>query len=138
MHGQEVLEFENLKSAKAQGRSQDFERKIDDELKRQLKKSELKDERIITHVRSIARFVLAPKLGLKPKCDKSECLLDGERFEVTPVADGVMIKKHINKNYFVEFTGLYPEDGNYKRSNFYLKKDQSKDRFFSLELFWSK
>lgn len=138
MHGQEVLEFENLDKRNAAGKAQEFESRIDFELKKQIKKSELNDERIITHVRSIARFVLAPQLGLKTVCNNDKCDLDGETFVVTNITDGVMIKKYINKNYYIEFNGLYPEDGNYKRTNFYLKKDQLKEKFFSLELFWSK
>lgn len=136
MHGQEVLVFEDLDEKESTGQMQSLEMQIDREIKKQTKIKALEKENIISHLRSLVRFAQAGRLGLKTSCEGSKCLLDKEEFIVTPISDGIRIQKYINEHYFVEFGAMYLAGEHYSRTNFYLKKDQSKENLFSLELFW--
>lgn len=136
MHGQEVLVFEDLHKKVSSGEMQKLEMQIDQEIKKQTKIKELDEENIMAHLRSLVRFVEAQRLGLSPRCHQEKCILDEVTFLVTPIKDGVLVKKYINENYFVEFGAMYLENDSYSRTNFYLKKDKSKENLFSLELFW--
>ena len=135
MHGQEVLVFEDLAQPQSSGEMQSLEVQIDQEIKKQSKLENLKNENIVVHLRSVIRFIKAQELGLETQCDKDKCFLGKEEFIIQVLNDGVQIKKIINPEYFIEFTALYLEKEFYSRVNFYLKKVKSKENFFSLELF---
>lgn len=136
MHGQELLVFEDLFDKTSNKEMQSLELQIDQSIKKQTKLIELQDVNVVSHLRSLVRFAQAQKLGLPFSCQNSQCFLDGEEFLVSPISDGVEIRKYINKEYYVEFSALYREQDAYSRSNFFLKKEKSKVNLFSLELFW--
>ncbi|HLW56287.1 MAG TPA: hypothetical protein VKY27_02825 [Bacteriovoracaceae bacterium] len=136
MHGEELLIFEELDKKISNGKMQSLEQQIDRSVKKQTNLRELQDVNVISHLRSLVRFAQAHKLGLSVICQNHKCYLDEEEFLVTPISDGVELRKYIKDNYYVELAALYLEKNSYSRTNFFLKKEKSKKNLFSLELFW--
>jgi len=136
MHGEELLIFEELDKKISNGKMQSLEQQIDRSVKKQTNLRELQDVNVISHLRSLVRFAQAHKLGLSVICQNHKCYLDEEEFLVTPISDGVELRKYIKDNYYVELAALYLEKNYYSRTNFFLKKEKSKKNLFSLELFW--
>lgn len=136
MHGEELLVFEELDKNVSNKKMQSLELQIDQSVKRQTKLDKLQDVNVVSHLRSLVRFAQAEKLGLDINCHSYKCYLDEEEFLVTPISDGVEIRKYVKDNYYVELAAVYLEKNYYSRTNFFLKKEESKENLFSLELFW--
>jgi hypothetical protein len=144
LHGEEVMILPNLKDKESlDDQVESFEERISNEFKR-LKLKHISSKEFLAELRSLIRFVLGPSWGQKRVCEMRQkeeiCEMDGEKFSLTTTDKEFLVKKDVGEKNNLKLVGKNLTDSFFNQTDIILdsatSKTTSKDKAFSLELFW--
>lgn len=149
LHGEEVMILRDLREDEVSDEeTESFEERIDQEFRRLKIDKKLTSDQFLKELRSLIRFGLAKKLGLKRVCKAQQslfvCELDQEKFEIEVTDKVLNINKSLGGKKMLQLVAKNLTDSFFEQTDIRLYSDESSDESdlnkrtssFSLELFW--
>jgi hypothetical protein len=145
LHGEEVMILPDLRQSQiADEETESFEERIEKEFQRLKLNKKLSSEQFLKELRTLIRFGLAKKLGLKRDCKAQQtefvCDLNGEKFTVNVTDKELNINKSLGEEKRLQLVAKNLTDSFFAQTDIRLYSDeaefQKKASSFSLELFW--
>lgn len=147
LHGEEVMILPDLrKSQISDEETESFEERIEKEFQRLKLNQKLTSKQFLKELRSVIRFGLANKLGLKRDCKAQQtefvCELDGEKFVINVSDKEFNVNKSLANQNTLQLVAKNLTDSFFEQTELRLYSDEKdllkKTSSFSLELFWKK
>jgi hypothetical protein len=145
LHGEEVMILPDLRKSQVDNEeTESFEERIEREFRRLKLNEKLTSQQFLKELRTLIRFGLAKKLGLKRNCRPQQtefvCELDGEMFEIDVTPKELNINKSLGAQNRLQLVAKNLTDSFFEQTDIRLYSDekemQKKTSSFSLELFW--
>ena len=145
LQGEEVMSLVDLRKKEVlDSETESFEARIDHEFKNLKLNKILTSKEFLNELRSVIRFNLAHKLGLKRNCMEHQkdlvCTLDEEKFFISVSGKEFNIIKLLGRGRRVVLEGRNLTESFFSQINIRLYSNEvdfeKKNSSFSLELFW--